>query len=96
MVSYDDHQVTSAEIIKAVTDALSGDRRSRAGATADQDREKKQNILLRCGNVFGSQRCLQCPFYLDSFRNHVLLFDSLYGTQHPMFSLVALGTSFCV
>ena len=53
MVSYDDHQVTSAEIIKAVTDAgYQATEEVAAGATADQDREKKQNILLRCGNVF--------------------------------------------
>lgn len=65
VVSYDDHQVTSAEIIKAVTDAgYQATEEVAAGATADQDREKKQNILLRCGNVFGSQRCLQCHFFI--------------------------------
>ncbi len=43
MVSYDDHQVTSAEIIKAVTDTgYQATEEVAAGATADQDREKKQ------------------------------------------------------
>ncbi len=67
MVSYDDHQVTSAEIIKAVTDAgYQATEEVAAGATADQDREKetKKHIAEMWQRFFGSQRCLQCPFFI--------------------------------
>ena len=67
VVSYDDHQVTSAEIIKAVTDAgYQATEEVAAGATADQDREKKQNILLRCGNVLDLSGVYSAPsLYCD-------------------------------
>ena len=53
MVSYDDHQVTSAEIIKAVTDAgYQATEEVAAGATADQDREKKQKHIAEMWQRF--------------------------------------------
>ena len=53
VVSYDDHQVTSAEIIKAVTDAgYQATEEVAAGATADQDREKKQKHIAEMWQRF--------------------------------------------
>ena len=93
VVSYDDHQVTSAEIIKAVTDAgYQATEEVAAGATADQDREKKQNILLRCGNVFGSQRCLQYPsLYCDGTYGRLTIAGFLNPMTHATtFAMVQL------
>lgn len=53
VVSYDDHQVTSAKIIKAVTDAgYQATEEVAAGATADQDREKKQKHIAEMWQRF--------------------------------------------
>ena len=53
VVSYDDHQVTSAEIIKAVMDAgYQATEEVAAGATADQDREKKQKHIAEMWQRF--------------------------------------------
>lgn len=53
VVSYDDHQVTIAEIIKAVTDAgYQATEEVAAGATADQDREKKQKHIAEMWQRF--------------------------------------------
>ncbi|MET1204204.1 heavy metal translocating P-type ATPase, partial [Enterococcus faecalis] len=53
VVSYDDHQVTSAEIIKAVTDAgYQATEEVAAGATTDQDREKKQKHIAEMWQRF--------------------------------------------
>lgn len=53
VVSYDDHQVTSAEIIKAVMDAgYQATEEVAAGATADQDCEKKQKHIAEMWQRF--------------------------------------------
>ena len=63
VVSYDDHQVLKLskqlrmQVIKRQKKSLQVQQRTKIV-------KRNKNILLRCGNVFGSQRCLQYPFFI--------------------------------
>lgn len=94
VVSYDDHQVTSAEIIKAVTDAgYQATEEVAAGATADQDREKKQKHIAEMWQRFWISAVFTVPLLYIAMGHMVglPLPDFLNPMTHAMtFAMVQL------
>ncbi|EKE3391900.1 copper-translocating P-type ATPase [Enterococcus faecalis] len=94
VVSYDDHQVTSAKIIKAVTDAgYQATEEVAAGATADQDREKKQKHIAEMWQRFWISAVFTVPLLYIAMGHMVglPLPDFLNPMTHAMtFAMVQL------